>query len=128
MKHTIRTTSSHIDIEYQNGNYATLSARNFQYEMIDGAYIFEFDISSNLNLRNKSSNQYEDAKSFLEDFKLLKSICLVDEKIYTKLETSSTTNKPKSYKLRIVNSGVYIAQYLVALKLESNYRICTEVI
>ena len=76
---SLRKADTLVHVEYLDGGYSSLHARDFTLEADAQRILFSFDFSPNERVRNKDSNCYHDVMELIEKSSHVKSFELPEE-------------------------------------------------
>jgi len=105
MRHSLRKSSSLINISFTDNDWInSLSGRNFEY-CIENNTVF-IDLSENIKVRNKGSNEYYDVLHLWDKRETLKTIQILEKQIYGNLIKRIPNHEIANIEMNIENGKI----------------------
>lgn len=102
MKHTLRKGSTHIFVQYLNGNFTNnLFCRNSELIISKNYNIIKLDLLGNKLKRNRLSVDLYDVQELERDIENISYIQIDDEQFFTRLKQKIDSTKPTQVHLVI---------------------------
>lgn len=102
MQRILRKTAVQVSVTYSDGNFSNnLNGTDFRLSESEKEILLSVDMSSNLRVRNKSSNCYADAVELAEDHTKLDMFQIDDEQIVKGLVATKKNNSNASWFFQI---------------------------
>ncbi|MFJ5337975.1 hypothetical protein [Pectobacterium sp. CHL-2024] len=129
MKSSLRQGHAHINVGYNDGDYSNnISGKNFEIEHDSSITRIHIDIESNIKVRNKNNNSYEDTQDLILKSEKVKSVQINEEKVIKNILNYYKKHPNKSWELELHTGQNTSLKYTVKLysELESLFLVVTE--
>lgn len=103
MERSLRKREASVSVTFSDGDYSNnLIGVGFRLEESESFMCLGVDLSGNLRVRDKESNQYEDAQILAEKISILRSVQIDEDQVVDRLVAACQRSPNSRWEIRLL--------------------------